>query len=163
MFIRSLDVRHERDVDKAAVLSSLFYRYLTDSLKERLALDISHSSSDLHDHNVRILVARIIYERFDLISDMRYDLYSVPEVVSVTFFLKHVPVNAARSYVRVSVQILIYESLVMPEVKVCFRPVISHEHFAVLDRAHRPGIHVDVWVEFFRHDPKAPRLEKSSQ
>jgi hypothetical protein len=45
------------------------------------------------------------------------------------------------------------------QVQVCFRAVVEHVDFTVLVRAHRPGIYVDVGIEFLYGNFKAAFLE----
>jgi hypothetical protein len=46
----------------------------------------------------------------------------------------------------------VQESLVVADVQVCLRTVIGDEDLSVLERVHRPGIHVEVGVELLhRH------------
>src|SRR3954464_4476086 len=52
------------------------------------------------------------------------------------------------------------EALVMPEVEVGLGAVVGDEHLAVLSRAHRPGIDVEVGVELAQADLEAARLEE---
>ena len=51
------------------------------------------------------------------------------------------------------------ESLIMPEVKVCFCAVICYEDLAVLKRAQRAGVNIDVRVKLLDCDfqPRASR------
>ena len=50
----------------------------------------------------------------------------------------------------------------MAEVEIRLRAVLGHIDLAVLIRAHRSGIDVDVRVEFLRGDLQPARLEKSA-
>ena len=47
----------------------------------------------------------------------------------------------------------------MAEIEVGFRAVFRHEHFAVLKRAHRAGVDVDVGIELEEGDFEAARFE----
>ena len=51
------------------------------------------------------------------------------------------------------------EALVVAEVEIGFRAVFGHEHFAVLERAHRAGVDVDVGIELEHGDFEAARFE----
>jgi hypothetical protein len=50
----------------------------------------------------------------------------------------------------------------MAEVEVGFRPVFRHEHFTVLEGAHRPWIDVDVRIQLQQSNPEAARFEQRS-
>jgi hypothetical protein len=49
------------------------------------------------------------------------------------------------------------EALVVPEVEVGLGAVVGDEHLAVLERAHRARVDVDVRVELDERDPEAAR------
>ena len=55
------------------------------------------------------------------------------------------------------------EALVVSEVEVRLRPVVRHEHLAVLVRAHRAGVDVEIGVELAQPDRVSARLEKRSE
>ena len=52
------------------------------------------------------------------------------------------------------------EPLVMPQVEVGLRAVVEHVDLAVLVRAHRPGVDVDIRVELLEPDPQPALLEQ---
>src|SRR5690606_19197133 len=52
-----------------------------------------------------------------------------------------------------------HETLVVAEIEVRLGAVLGHEDFAVLERAHRARIHVDVRIELDQANLEAPRLE----
>src|SRR6185295_17681614 len=54
------------------------------------------------------------------------------------------------------------EPLVMPQVQVGLGAVVGDEHLAVLGRAHRPRIDVDIGVELAEPDAESPGLQPIS-
>ena len=54
------------------------------------------------------------------------------------------------------------ETLVMAQVEISFRAIVSHKDFSVLKRRHRAGIDVDVRIEFDQGDPQASALEQAT-
>ena len=56
-----------------------------------------------------------------------------------------------------------HEALVVAEVQVGFGAVVRDEHLAVLERAHRARIHVDVRVELDHRHLEATGLEDGAQ
>ena len=52
--------------------------------------------------------------------------------------------------------------LVVAEVQVGFGAVVGDEHFAVLKRAHGPGVDVQIGIEFLENDAKAALLEEQA-
>ena len=53
------------------------------------------------------------------------------------------------------------EALVVAKVQVRLRAVIRDENLAMLKRAHRPRIHVQIGIEFQEGDAKPARLEQT--
>src|SRR5207245_11271742 len=55
------------------------------------------------------------------------------------------------------------EALIVPQIEIGLATVVSDVHLAVLERAHRPGIDVDVGVELEVGDLQAAVLEQSAE
>src|SRR4029077_18379885 len=64
-----------------------------------------------------------------------------------------------RGHVGRDGQVLVYETLVVPEVQVCLGAVVCDEHFAVLVGAHRAGIDVEIWIELLKGDGEVAGLQ----
>jgi hypothetical protein len=60
-------------------------------------------------------------------------------------------------------RVLVDEALVVPDVEVGLGAVLGDEDLAVLERAHRPRIDVQVGVELLELDAQPARLEQSSE
>ncbi len=96
----------------------------------------------------------------DFIRDVRNDLHRLAEIIAAAFLADHrlrriwpvVKLLALRIFVA-------DEALIVAEVEVGFRSVFRHEHFAVLKRAHRAGVDVDVGIELEKSDFEAARFE----
>src|SRR5262249_47271489 len=73
-----------------------------------------------------------------------------------------VPDRAGR-VVRGHRQVLVEEALVVTDVEVGLGAVLGHEHLAVLERAHRAGVDVDVRVELLDLDLQAALLEQPAE
>src|SRR5690606_30956116 len=56
-----------------------------------------------------------------------------------------------------------HEALVVPEIEVGLGAVVRDEHLAVLERAHRARIDVDVRVQLYHRDLEAARLEDRAE
>ena len=55
------------------------------------------------------------------------------------------------------------EALVMAEIEIGLGAVIGDEHFAVLERAHGAGIHIDVGIQLEHGDFEAARFENGGE
>ena len=91
------------------------------------------------------------------------DLDSLAQVGTLALFVQHIPVDLAGSQVGVFVQVFIGKTLVMAQVQVGLGAVVSHKDLAVLQRAHRAGVHVDIRVQFLACHFQAAGLQQAAQ
>ena len=158
------NIRHERDVDKAAVFAPHLAGDLTDRLEERLALDVARRPADLGNDDVGARrFSDLIDKGLDLVRDVRDDLHRLTEILARALLGEHVPIHFARGEVGELVEILVDEPLVVTEVEVGLRAVFGDEHLAVLIRAHGTGIDVDIGIELLRRDLISAHFQKPPQ
>src|SRR5436190_87245 len=153
------DERHQRQVDVERVVAADVLAQLADRFHERQALDVADRAADFDEDDVHVLrhgLDRVL----DLVGDVRDDLHGAPEVVAAPLLLNDRQVNLPGGPVAVARRHLVGETLVVAEVEVGFRAVVGHIHFAVLVRAHRSRVDVDVGVELQQGDPVAVPFEK---
>lgn len=140
-------------MDENSILMSHIMLKLPDRLQKRLALNITCCPS--HFNNGDPLLTRCfgpVKASLDLIGDMRDHLHRPAAVIPMAFFVQNGPVNFTCGHIGVFIQTLIYKSLVMPQVQICFCPVICHEYLSMLDWIHGSGVYVDIRVKFLhRH------------
>ena len=164
MLAAGLEVGHERDVDEERVPLPLLERDLAYGLQEGLALNVADGAAYLgYDDVGGGLLAQGVDELLYLVRHMGDYLHCRAQILAAPLLIEDVPVHAARGEVREAVQILVYEALVVPEVEVGLGPVLGDVDLAVLVRAHRARVHVNVGVELLRGDLEAPRLQQPSQ
>jgi len=51
----------------------------------------------------------------------------------------------------------------MADVEVGLGPILRHEHLAVLERTHRPGVDVEVRVELLKLDAQPARFQQPTE
>src|SRR3954447_14332607 len=155
----SADERHQRQVDVERVVPSDVLPQLTNGLEIRLAPEVADRAADLDEDNVNPLrhgADRIL----DLVGDMRDHLHGPAEIFAPALLLDHRQIHLPGGPVVVPGRYLVGEPLVMSQVEVRLSPVVGDEHFAVLVRAHRARIDVDVGVEFLQRDLVAVTFEQ---
>ena len=81
--------------------------------------------------------------------------------VAATLAVDHRVVDGPGGDIGGARSVLVGEALVVAEVEVGLRPVLGDEDLAVLERAHRPRIDVDVGIELLQLDPVAARDEQA--
>ncbi len=155
------DDRHERDVHVEHVLAADVLAELADGLEEGQALDVADGAADLGDEHVDAqALGQTVHAALDLVGDVRDDLDGAAEVVAAALLGDDAVVDAARRHVGVALHVLVDEALVVAQVEVGLGAVLGDEHLAVLVRAHRAGVDVDVGVELLVRDLQAARLEE---
>ena len=99
----------------------------------------------------------------DLIGDVRNDLHRRAQVVAAALLGDHALVNAPGREIAVARGRRAHEALVMPQVEVGLGAVGGDEHFAVLERTHGAGIHIDVRIQLHHADFQPARFENGTQ
>ena len=164
ILVRAGDVGHQNHVDVAAVVAALLQTHLTDGLKEGLALDVAGGAADLGDDHIRFGGgSQIVDIALDLVGDVGDDLDGLAEVSALTLLVQHVPVDLAGGQVRILVQVLVDEALVVAEIEVGLGAVVGDEDLTMLQRAHGAGVYVHVRVELLAGDLQAAALEQTAQ
>jgi hypothetical protein len=137
---------------------------LPDRLEERERLDVADRAADLGDHDVggRAL-GRAADPLLDLVRDVRDDLDGRPQVLPLALLPEDGVPDPAGRVVRIPREVLVDETLVVANVEVGLGAVLGHEDLAVLERAHRPRVDVQVRVELLCADREAPGLEEASE
>ena len=151
-------------MDVQDVIAADFLLDLADGFQERQAFDVADSAADFRDDDVRIVVvADAIDAVLDFIGDVRDDLDGMAQIIAAAFFLQDRPVNLAGRDVGVLAEVNVDEAFIMTEVEVRFRTVVGDEDFAVLVRAHRTRVDVDIRVKLLDRDLIAAVLQQTAQ
>jgi inner membrane protein len=86
------------------------------------------------------------------------------EVIATPFFGNDGLVNSACRKITVPAALGgAHESLVVTQVEVGLGAVMRHENLTVLEGAHRPRVHVDVWIQLDHADGQSACFEKRAQ
>ena len=156
--------RHEREVDEHAAVAPDLRVELAQRLEERQRLDVAHRAADLRDHDVHVRgLGDELDAVLDLVGDVRDHLDGAAEVVAAALAPDHRVVDRARGGVRGAARVRVREALVVAQVEVGLGAVLGDEHLAVLERAHRPGVHVDVRVELLDRHGQPARDQQPTQ
>src|SRR6266545_4672825 len=156
---RGGDVRHEREVDVERVLLADVVLHLPDRLEERERLDVADRAAHLDDEDVRA-ARRLADDRLDLVGDVGNDLDGLPEILAAPLALDDGLVDAPGRVIVLPGHLRAREALVVAEVEVRLRAVVGDVDLAVLERAHRARVHVDVRVELQVRHLEAAVLEE---
>ncbi len=133
---------------------------LADRLQEWKALDVSNRPSDLDNHGIGLWVSRSAEDLLlDGVGHVRDHLHRGAEVVAPALAGDDLLVDLAGGDVGGHREVLVDEPLVVAEVEVGFRAVVGDEHLAVLVRAHRPWVDVEIGVELLQGDGEVARLQ----
>ncbi len=159
-----LDERDERDVDVDDVLGADLPPELADRLEERQRLDVADRAADLRDDDVGgARLGAAADARLDLVGDVRDHLHGRAEEVALPLLAQNGVPDRARAVARAAEEVLVDEALVVADVEVGLGSVLGHEDLAVLERAHRPRVDVQVRVELLELDAQPARLEQATE
>ena len=128
------------------VLAADVLAELADRFEERQALDVADRAADLDEHDVGV-AARLADAVLDLVGDVRNHLHGAAEIIAAALLLDHRHVDLAGGLVAVARRGHVREPLVVAQVEVGLGAVVGHVDLAVLIRAHRARIDVDVRIE----------------
>ena len=156
------DIRDQRQVHVQDVVPAELHPELANRLEEGQRLDIADRAADLHHADVGIPGAQAD-AMLDLVGDVRDHLHGRAEVVAAPFLADHALVDPAGGEVAVPRAGGAHEALVVPEIEIGLGAVVSDEHLAVLERAHRARVDVDVRVELDQRDLEAAGLEDCAE
>src|SRR6202008_1056228 len=101
--------------------------------------------------------------RLDLVGDVRDHLYGRAEEVALPLLAEDGVPDRTRAVARATEEVLVDEALVVTDVEVGLRAVLGHEDLAVLERAHRPRVDVQVRVELLHLHLEPARLEQPAE
>src|SRR6202040_561608 len=93
---------------------------------------------------------------------VRNDLHGLAQIVAPALFGNDGLVDAAGSPVVIAGETRGGETLIVAEVQIGFRAIVSDEDLAVLIRRHRPGINVEVWIALLEGDPEPAAFEQAA-
>ena len=99
----------------------------------------------------------------DLVGDVGNDLYGGAEVVTAALAADDIFVDLPTGEIVELRQGAVGKALVVAEVEIGLRSIVEHIDFAVLKRAHGPGIDVQVGVKLLQDDLVTSRFEQGSE
>ena len=161
-FPRRLEIGHERQMDEQAILLADVERNLPDRLEKRQPLDVAGRSAQLGNHDVDARTGQVPHGGLDFVGDVGNDLDRAAQIFAAALFLDHAEINLARRVVRFARQRAVGETLVMSQVEVGLGAVVEDVHLAVLVRAHRARIDVDVRIELLHPHAQSAAFQEQA-
>ena len=157
-----LQVRDQGDMDKNAIVRPDLEGELAHRFEERQALDVAGGAADLGDEDIDILTAGVD-ALLDLVGHVRDHLHGFAEVNPAALLGDDTLVDLAGAQ-RVELgQLTAGEALVVAEVEIGLGAVLQDIDFAVLERAHRARIDVEVGVELLDAHGQTAQLQKRTE
>ena len=158
------DIGNEGHVDVANVLGARLLAVLTDSLDERLRLDVADRAAQLGNDDVG---AGLLLNAAELVlngvGDVRDHLDGTAQKVTATLAGNQALINGAGRKVGIARQVLIDKALVVPQVQIGLIAILGHKDLTMLERAHGAGVDVQIRVGLLHRHLVATRLEQTAQ
>ena len=161
-FAGARNIGQQRQVNVDGAVARQFVLQLPNCFEEGQAFDVADRSADLDEDEIEFLIA-FGNEFFDGVSDVRNDLDRGAEIVAAPLLGDDVEIEAAGRDVVVTRRRASGKALVVAEVEICLRPIVGDEHLAMLVRAHRSRIDVEIRIELAQPDPVASRLQERAK
>src|SRR5205823_4974362 len=98
----------------------------------------------------------------DFVSDVRDYLDGPAQIIAAALLLDDALIDLARGPVRVAGGGGAREALVVPKIEVGLRAVVGDVHLAMLVRAHRARIDIDIWIELLQRHLVAVAFEQAA-
>ena len=158
------NIRDQGDMDIEAVIAGDILLDLANGFQEGFTFNIPYGTANFRNDKISVFFAAYAVDPFlDLVGNVRNDLYRTAQIITAPFLVDDGLVNPTGRNVGVAGQVDIDETFIMAQVKVRLRAVIGDENFAVLIRAHRTRIDIDVGIEFLDRYLIAAALEETAQ
>ncbi len=149
-------------MDIEAAFGAKLIPQLADGFKEGQAFDIADGAADFAD--TEIFVGQIAFDKFlDRIGDMRNDLNRRAEIIAAAFLGDDRRINLAGGDVVGLAGGDASEAFVMAEIEIGFGAVIGDVDFAMLRRAHRARIDIEIGIELAEANFIPTRLQQRAE
>ena len=132
--------------------------HLADGFQKRQRFNVAHRAADFHNRHV-IPRRAFVDAAFDFVGDVRNHLHGAAQIVAAPLFSNHVFIHLPGTEAVGAGELGVDKTFVVAEVEVGFRAVFGHEHLAVLEGAHRAGIHVDIRIQLEHGNVQPARFE----
>ena len=131
-------------------------------LEERLALNVTRRATHFDNGHFSVTRARH-HPALDFIGDVGNDLHRAAEIVTSPLFTEHGVINPARREVICPAHDGAREPLIMTQIQIGLRAIVSHKNLTMLKRAHRARVNVDVRIQFEEGDFEPACLEHGGE
>ncbi len=135
---------------------------LADGFEERQALDVAHRAADFDQQEIQpVGVGQ--HEFLDHVGDVRDHLHGAAQIAALALLLDHLAVDAARGDIVGLARRDAGEALIMAQIEIGLRAVIGDIDLAMLERAHRARIDIQIGIELAQTDLVAARLKQRAE
>ena len=150
----------EGDVEKHDIVPAPLRRHLADGLQKGLALNIAHRAADLHNGHIGLGALQRVDTALNLVGDVGNNLNGAPQVIPSPLPVEDVPIHLPRRDRGVYSEVFVNKPLVVAQVQVGLRPVVSDKDLPVLVGGHGARVHIEVGVQLLHPHPQPPLLQQ---
>ena len=141
-----------------------FPSQLTNTFDVRKRFDIAHSTTDFGNYKIEIaFITQEFNIAFDFVGNVRNNLHSFAQVITTTFLVDDILINAAGGHIISFVRLHTQKAFVMPKVEVGLMSIHCYIALTVFVGIKSSRIHIDIRVEFLVGNSKTTGLQQFSQ
>ena len=152
------DIGQQRQMDIESLPVVKIDPQLADRFVKCWAFKITDRAADLADHEILVSQVRQ-HEIFDGIRHMRDHLHGGAKIIAAPFGGNDALINAPAGDIVALPRVDTAKPLVMAKIQVGFRPIVGDEHLAMLRRAHRARVDVQIRVKLAQPHLVTMRLQ----
>ena len=150
-------------MDEQHIPTALLGCHLANGLQEGLAFDVAYGATDFRNDHVHIGTGHGVDPALDFVRDVGDNLDGAAQIAALPFPVQDGPINLTGRDGGIGRKAFIHKTLVMSQIQVGFRAVVSDEDLAVLIGTHGTGVHIQVGVKLLVSHPEPPLLQKPPQ
>ena len=137
--------------------------HLPDCLQKGLPLYVSHRAANLTNNDISLrFLSEAPDQSFYFVGHMRHHLYRAPQEVTPPLSYGNSAIYLPRGNIGLGGKVYVYETLIMPQIKVCLSTVLGNKDLTVLIGRHGSRVDIQVRVKLLTEDTDLPAFKKGA-
>ena len=157
-----IKIRNESDMHENHILGTRLVRKLTHGLEEGQSLDVPRGATDFGDQDVDAFPTGVD-ALLDLVGHVRDHLNRLAQIVTPPLLLNDRLVHLTRAETVQLGELSTRKAFIMTKIEIGLRTILKNIDLAVLERAHRARVDVQIRVKLLNTDGQPARLQKRAK